>query len=56
LSLGAGWDYPFGGRFRIGNQLVLDATSFGSLRNGDTPVARNVGLSLVRVSIQLHRI
>lgn len=56
LSLGAGWDHRFGGRFRIGNQLMLDATSFGSLRNGERRVARNVGVSLVRVSVQLHRI
>lgn len=56
VSLGAGWDYPFSSRYRIGNQVTLDATSFGSLRNGDTAVVRNVGISLVRVSIQLHRI
>jgi hypothetical protein len=55
LSLGAGWDHLVGDRYRIGNQVTLDATSFGSLKNEDTAVARNVGFSLVRVSIQVHR-
>ena len=55
LTLGAGWDHALGARLRIGNQLTLDAASFGSLRNSEVAVARNVGLSVVRVSIQLYR-
>jgi len=55
LSLGAGWDHLLGDRYRIGNQITLDATSFGSLKNEDTSIARNVGFSLVRVSVQVHR-
>lgn len=55
LSLGLGWDHPLGDHLRVGNQLTLDASSFGALRNDDTTVARHVGLSLVRLSVQLLR-
>jgi hypothetical protein len=55
LSLGLGWDHLLGDHLRVGNQLTVDASSFGTLRRDDTSVARNVGLSLVRLSVQLLR-
>jgi hypothetical protein len=54
VSLGAGWDFPFVPGWVIGNQVILDASSMGSLRNDETTVARRVGLSTVRVVIQLR--
>jgi hypothetical protein len=56
LSLGAGWDYPLGEDWRVGNQMTLDASSYGSLKNEERSVARNVGMSLVRFSVHLHRL
>lgn len=55
LSLGVGWDRALGERLRIGNQMVVDASSFGALKNGETTISRSVGLSLVRLSVQLYR-
>ena len=55
VSLGAGWELPFGGNLRVGNQLTLDASGFGAIENGEHEVARTVGLSLVRLSIQIYR-
>ena len=54
ISLGAGWDFPFVPGWMIGNQVILDASSMGSLKNDETTVARRVGLSTLRVVIQLR--
>ena len=57
VSLGAGWDLPVpvGDRWRIGNVVLLDAASFGGLRGGETPVASEVGLSVVRFGVYVRR-
>lgn len=54
LSVGVGWDLPVSQRFSVGNRLVLDAASFGTLRNGDATVARGVGMSVARLSLSLR--
>jgi hypothetical protein len=54
ISLGVGWDLPFVPGWLIGNQVVLDGSSIGSLKNDETTVARRVGLSTLRVAIQLR--
>ncbi len=38
----------------IGSQVVLDASSFGALKNEEITVARGVGLSTIRVSVHLR--
>ena len=43
------------GSWIIGSQLVLDASSFGSLKNEEDIVARRVGLSTIRLSIHLRQ-
>ncbi len=55
ISVGAGWDLPVTGSWIIGSQLVLDASSFGSLKNEEDIVARRVGLSTIRLSIHLRQ-
>lgn len=55
LSVGAGWDLPFVPGWAIGNQIMLDAASYGSLKNEDTVVARRVGLSTLRVSVHVRK-
>ena len=55
ISVGAGWDLPVTGGWIIGSQLVLDASSFGSLKNEEDIVARRVGLSTIRLSIHLRQ-
>ena len=55
VSVGAGWDLPFVPGWVIGNQLMLDAASWGSLKNEDTTVARRVGLSTLRVSVHVRK-
>ena len=55
LTVGAGWDVPAFGDWVVGNVVALDASAFASLRNETTAVARQVGLSLLRLSIQLRR-
>lgn len=55
LSVGAGWDLPFVPGWVIGNQIMLDAASWGSLKNENTTVARRVGLSTLRVSVQVRK-
>lgn len=55
LTVGLGWDVPFSGDWVIGNVIALDAASFAPVRNEDATVMRNVGLSTVRVAVQLQR-
>lgn len=55
LSLGAGWDFPLSGRWVVGNEITVDAASFGALRNGDRTAANQVSLSVLRLSILLKR-
>jgi len=55
LSVGAGWDFPLVGRWRIGNRLLLDAASWGSLRNDAGAAARDVSLSVARFEVTLLR-
>lgn len=56
LRLGAGWDLPLTSTWSVGNRVTLDASSLGTLKDEDTPIARSVGLSVVRFAIYLrHR-
>lgn len=56
LVLGAGWDLPLTRSMVVGNRVTFDMASFGTLTNEGRPVARDVGLSLVRVGVYLrHR-
>ena len=55
VSVGAGWDLPLASGWVVGNSVLLDAASFGSLKNGSVAVARGVGLSVVRFGVYLRR-
>jgi hypothetical protein len=55
LSVGAGWDLPFLPGWFVGNEVVVDAASLGALKHDDTTVARQVGLSTVRLSIHIRQ-
>jgi hypothetical protein len=55
LTVGLGWDVPLFGAWSVGNVVALDASSFASLRNDEATVVRNVGLSSLRVAVQLRR-
>lgn len=55
LSLGAGWDLPLTEGWVAGNRVILDGSSWASLKNEETSVARSVGLSLVRFGVFLRR-
>lgn len=55
LTVGIGWDVPFSGDWVVGNLIALDAAAFAPIRNEDVTVMRNVGLSTVRVAVQLQR-
>jgi hypothetical protein len=55
VSLGAGWDLPLADGWLVGNNLVLDASAFGSLKNEDTTVATGVGLSTLRLGVYLRK-
>jgi hypothetical protein len=55
LRLGVGWDLPLTASWVVGNRVTLDASSFGTLHDGEAPIARGVGLSVVRVGIYLRR-
>ena len=54
LTLGAGWDLPLTAGWVVGNTLSVDAASFGKLRNDDTTVSRDVGLSVLRFAIHVR--
>ena len=55
LTVGVGWDVPLAGSWSVGNVVALDASSFTSLRNESATVVRNVGLSSLRVAVQVRR-
>jgi hypothetical protein len=55
LTVGAGWDLPIVGGWVMGNQVTLDAASFGSLANQGTTVVSGVGLSLLRFGVYVGR-
>lgn len=55
LRLGAGWDLPLTQEWVAGNRITVDGASFGSLQNGDTPIAESVGLSVVRFTLYIRR-
>lgn len=55
VTVGAGWDLPITSGWVIGNVVSLDAASFAPLKNDDVTVMRNVGLSSVRVAVQLRK-
>jgi hypothetical protein len=55
VSMGLGWDLRLTRGWVVGNRVTLDASSFGSLRNGGTAVVRGVGLSTVRFGVYLDR-
>jgi hypothetical protein len=55
LTVGLGWDVPFTGDWVVGNLIALDAAAFAPIRNEDVTVMRNVGMSTVRVAVQLQR-
>ncbi len=55
VSVGVGYDLPAFGRWVVGNVIALDGAAFGSLRSEGGTVVRNVGLSSVRVGVQLRR-
>lgn len=56
LTVGVGWDLPLAPGWSVGNALTLDASSFGSLKNGETTLDRDVGVSVVRLGVFLkHR-
>lgn len=55
LSLGLGWELPLTPGWWVGNALVIDAASFGTLSNDDTRVDRGVGISVLRLGVVLKR-
>ena len=55
LRLGLGWDLPLAGSWSVGNRVTLDASSLGTLHDEGVPIARSVGLSLVRFGVYLRR-
>lgn len=55
LSVGIGWELEANERWFVGSLLSIDAASFGALKNDGATVARDVGLSAIRLSVQLQR-
>lgn len=55
LTLGAGWDLPLTASWVAGNRVTLDASSFASIRNDGTPVARSVGLSVLQIAVYVRK-
>lgn len=55
MTLGAGWDLPLTGSWIVGNRVLLDAASFGSLQNEQGAVATSVGLSVLTLGIYVRR-
>ena len=54
VGVGVGWEQPMGNSLRVGTTLMLDSASWGRLRSDETVVARNVGLSLVRLAVNVY--
>jgi len=55
LRLGVGWDLPLTASWVVGNRLLLDASSLGTLHDGDAPLDEAVGLSVVRLAVYVRR-
>lgn len=55
IQLGAGFEFGVGGGFALSNYLHITASSFGSLRAGNSIVSDEVGVSLVQVGFGLVR-
>lgn len=55
LTVGAGLDFPITGPWVASNDLVLDAASFGRLRNDGELAVRDVALSVLRLEVSLVR-
>jgi len=55
LSAGLGWEFPFSGRWTIGNRVLLDAASWGSFSNDSGVAAEDVSLSIARLEVVLTR-
>jgi hypothetical protein len=54
-SVGIGYDVPLAGAWVAGNVLTMDLAAFGKLRNESVTVVDNVGLSAIRMAVQLRR-
>jgi hypothetical protein len=56
LTVGLGWDLPLTSGWLVGNSITLDAASFGSLKNDQVTIDRDVGVSVLRIGVYLkHR-
>jgi len=55
LTVGIGWDLPLTSGWLVGNSITLDAASFGSLKNDQVTIDRDVGVSVLRVGVYLKR-
>ncbi len=55
LSVGLGWDLPLTPGWVVGNTLILDASSFGSLKKEQVAIDRDVGVSVLRIGVFVKR-
>jgi hypothetical protein len=55
LTLGLGWEFPLADGWVAANRFLLDAASFGTLRNEEAAAVRDVSLSLLRLVVALER-
>lgn len=55
LTVGLGWDLPLTAGWLVGNSITLDAASFGSLKNDQVTIDRDVGVSVLRIGAFLKR-
>ncbi|MFG0307215.1 MAG: hypothetical protein ACF8Q5_13480 [Phycisphaerales bacterium JB040] len=55
LTVGLGWDLPLTPGWTVGNSVTLDAASFGSLKNDQVTIDRDVGVSVLRIGVFLKR-
>lgn len=55
LTVGLGWDLPLTPGWVVGNSVTLDAASFGSLKNDEVTIDRDVGVSVLRIGVFLKR-
>ena len=55
LNVGVGWEFELLPSWAVGNSVRIDASSWGSFKNEDDRVARDVGLSLLRFEVTLRR-
>ena len=55
LTVGLGWDLALTSGWVVGNTVTLDAASFGSLKNEQVTIDRDVGVSVLRVGVYLKR-